>query len=205
MEADEVIRRTWRYWYEDGIAETFGGLAVFAAMGVSLWAHGITVPDGWTFGLAVFFVAALLGLNYLLRWGIRSYKEHVTYPRTGYVSYLRSTVLRSPARWAAIGFLLLAGLAGGLGGEENLAWILLIAGVALWEEHLAATLDLARFHVLAAYTLLAGALVRVVPQLAAWAVPAFVGLVGLGYFVSGVSALVAYLRRHPEREFAEED
>lgn len=206
MERDELTRRTWRYWYEDGIAETLSGLGALLATGLSLWTNKeITFPGAWAIALGGLLAGALLGLNYLMRWGIRRYKEHVTYPRTGYVSYRRSTALSSPVRWVAFGFFVLAGLAGSLGGDENLAWVLLIAGVALWGEHLAATLGLARFHVLAAYTLLAGELVRVVPKLAAWGLPAFVGLVGLGYVVSGVSTLIVYLRRHPGQDFVEEE
>jgi hypothetical protein len=87
---DQIARNTRRYWFEDGFVEIAWGIlltvgAVFEGAlefipHSSLW-FPITV-----IGLPLLVIAASIPI-----WAfVRTFKEHVTYPRTGYVSLHRN-------------------------------------------------------------------------------------------------------------------
>jgi hypothetical protein len=83
----EPIRRTRRYWYEDGLAEiSVGGL--FLLIGLVLWAQG-AVPEGSAAYsvLAIAFPVVVVGGMLLGRRLIPAAKARLTYPRTGFVTY----------------------------------------------------------------------------------------------------------------------
>lgn len=84
---DKVIRRTHRYWYEDGLAETATG-CMFVLCGLFLLMMRFLRP-----GSPLACIVAI-GFTGLVAFGglavsrvVKTVKERVTYPRTGYVSY----------------------------------------------------------------------------------------------------------------------
>ena len=100
-EIKEIMQRPYRYFYEDGIAEiAVGGL--FLALGLSLQA----VEAAQSISALVIVVAIGLPLlaicgGILLKKVVGGLKEHVTYPRTGYVSYKSKEPSRG--RWLISG------------------------------------------------------------------------------------------------------
>lgn len=96
---NEIIRRTYRYYYEDGLVEmALGGL--FAVLGLALWFFGLMPLSGRWGGM---FVLGMLVIIFGGAFGIKRMigvlKERVTYPRTGAVTYKNQP---STGRWAVI-------------------------------------------------------------------------------------------------------
>lgn len=88
---EEIVKRTQRYWYEDGIWETAFGL-INALLGVF---YLLTARLDWNGPYAFVLVAlqmiVLVGLFLAINKIVRFLKERITYPRTGYVSYPKKT------------------------------------------------------------------------------------------------------------------
>lgn len=105
QQINDFIRRTYGYFYIDGLAEIASG-GMFILVGAWLVVMALVEP-----GTPAAVVAALglpviiLGGTYLLNRLVRSLKERYTYPRTGYVAYRREK--RDSKRWILIGFVLL--------------------------------------------------------------------------------------------------
>ena len=76
-------KRSRRYWFEDGIVEIFTGL-LFFFVGLMFLLINKFVPEQtvYYFGLIVFIVLGILAM----RWGIKTLKERLIYPRTGYIT-----------------------------------------------------------------------------------------------------------------------
>ncbi len=90
---NEVERRARRYWYEDGFAEIglgvlFGALGLVFALEASASSGAVRVAAVATLTLLVF-----LG-TLAVRGAIKTSKERLTYPRTGYVAYRRDSSSR---------------------------------------------------------------------------------------------------------------
>lgn len=97
---DEMVRRTYRYFYEDGLSEMGVGL-LFAVTGLLLlvWQgieSGSLSGAVFSVGMAVLVFGGVL----LVRKVVQELKERITYPRTGYVSYRQGEP--SIGRWAVI-------------------------------------------------------------------------------------------------------
>ena len=99
-----LMKRTRRYWYEDGLTDVALG-AYFLAIALFFWAQSVT-PLGssvwliWGLGGPVL----LIGGGLLVDWLVKRLKDELTHPRTGYVSYQQ----QSPGRRAAQGVRALA-------------------------------------------------------------------------------------------------
>jgi MFS family permease len=213
---DHIMRRTQRYWYDDGIAEiaagillVVGGILLYLAYMAFLHWYPVLRESPWTLALAigVIVLAQLLAFVPIKRW-IEAIKQRITYPRTGYVAY------RQPAKkpitvsrvlmafiWAVIGGGVLGFVFGRLIGagfpEEFLslpASMGLSAAVLLGL--LAQRMDLTRFWWLAGFALL-----LILPV--AWLDTAFLGgmaylvAVGLMLIGSGGWTLRQYLHQNP--------
>jgi hypothetical protein len=120
----------------DGLNELGVGVLIFS-LGLLYLAMGVIGPGDVSDRLLLFGEPALLVGGWLgVSWGVKRLKERITYPRTGYIAYLR---LRGPRRWARIflTMLLAAGFAvgltfvGRLGGNSLLPVLigLIVAGV----------------------------------------------------------------------------
>lgn len=97
----EATRRTERYWYEDGLWEISFGL-VYAALAVFYF---FTQSIGWSGPQSLILpflqIGVMLGTFWAAGKMVKYLKEHITYPRTGYVSY-RKPAPRSRASKIAI-------------------------------------------------------------------------------------------------------
>lgn len=99
----DVTRRTERYWYEDGLWEISFGLVYAALAGYYILVQRI----GWfrlvgPISLISPFlqVFVMLGIFWVGGRLVKYLKEHITYPRTGYVSYRKRTPRSRAARIA---------------------------------------------------------------------------------------------------------
>ena len=83
---NKTYLRTIQYWFEDGIAELgIGGL--FLLLGIYFYLQA-TLENGFLADLlSASFVLIFIGGWYLAQYFIRSLKERITFPRTGYVAY----------------------------------------------------------------------------------------------------------------------
>ncbi len=78
--------RTIQYWFEDGIVELgIGGL--FLLLGIYFYLQATLENKYWVEQLSASFVLVFVVGWYLIDSFIRSAKERITFPRTGYVAY----------------------------------------------------------------------------------------------------------------------
>jgi hypothetical protein len=89
-EIGNIMRRTQRYWYEDGLSDMGMG-AFILAIGLLFIAQALTPPGSplwlvWGVGGPLL----LIGGGVVVSKAVRTLKERITYPRTGYVSYERA-------------------------------------------------------------------------------------------------------------------
>lgn len=97
MEKDlaSIKQKSFRYWFEDGLSDIVIGI-LFIIIGILNLIQGFLEPGsalaGW-YGLVV-PVAIIAGVLVSRRL-IKTLKEHFTYPRTGYISYRKSSSLQN--------------------------------------------------------------------------------------------------------------
>ena len=98
---DKVVRRTYRYFYDDGLVEMALGL-LFISVGIWLviWS-GLTSSSLSGLFLAIGLPLLIFGSALIFKRVIKKLKERITYPRTGYVAYRQSQPDRG--RWLFIG------------------------------------------------------------------------------------------------------
>ncbi len=103
----DITRRTERYWYEDGLWEISFGLVYAALAGYYFLVQRL----GWfrlvgPLSLITPFIQifVMLAIFWLASQLVKYLKEHITYPRTGYVAY------RKPAPRSRVRRIFLAGV-----------------------------------------------------------------------------------------------
>ncbi len=189
---DRATRRPWRYWYEDGLVEM--------ALGLILLAIALLFLAEFTLGRAGLGALGLplvvIGGGWLAGRAVKAAKEHLTYPRTGYVAYRherrRDRLVRGLAMGAVTGALVGAVIA----RLPSLAWVPamqgLLTSVAFFL--LGRKVDLTRFYALGGVSTLLG-------LAASWAglsdmrgSVVFYGGMGAAVIASGLVGLWGYLR-----------
>lgn len=83
----QVIRKTYGYWWVDGMLDIAMGLLFGGLAGYNYVMTSVPLKEPWNMVLAIaepiFFVIFWLLYGRLVKW----VKEHITYRRTGYVAY----------------------------------------------------------------------------------------------------------------------
>ncbi|MGB9799790.1 MAG: hypothetical protein ACPLUL_06830 [Thermanaerothrix sp.] len=206
---NEWLRRPQRYWYADGLAEMAVG-GIFLLVALTSLAAGLLPPGPWqnltpAILQALVIIGGVLGARVL----VRTLKERITYPRTGWVTYRRPS---SGRRWllTSTSFILATGLALliiTLGKTVGQRWLPLVSGFLIAFATAAGwRLRLARLLILALYILGVGIGLTLLAPPDPFDAVLFFGLVGLGWLTSGGSALWTYLRHtHPLDEDKAED
>lgn len=206
-EINETIKRTRRYWFVDGLAEMSVGLTFCLMILFYRVAEGLR-PE-WL-RLPAFVLGAplvILSCTWALGKIVRSLKERVTYPRTGYISYPRR---QGNQRWKRVMLSATLGLAVGavtslLSSSMAPIYQLLFftALVACVYIYIAYSMGLKRFYLLAVGTLALQGLIQLSPL--DTDTQYFVFLISQGglWFLSGLGALITYLSRN--RNPAEEE
>ena len=84
---DNHVKRTYQYFYDDGLVEMAVGL-LFTFTGLVLLAWQIYNESSWaTIFLVAGSIIVVIGGAFLINWAVRELKQRFTYPRTGYVVY----------------------------------------------------------------------------------------------------------------------
>ncbi len=206
---NDWLRRPQRYWYADGLTEmAVGGIFLLVALtNLVAW---LIPPGPWqNLPLAILQALVIIGGVLGARILVRTLKERITYPRTGWVTYRQPSPSR---RWllAGLTFTLAAGLAFlmvTLGKTVGQRWLPLVSGFLIAFATAAGwRLRLARLLILALYTLGVGTGLTLLAPPDPLDAVLFFGLVGLGWLTSGGWALWTYLRHtHPLDEDKAED
>src|SRR5512143_3097578 len=201
VDIKKIEKRTIQSFYQDGLTEIALGL-IFLIFGGYFVAHnaapaGSALEDWLTVGFILIVVSAGFVVNRVLRL----LKRRLTYPRAGYVSFKKKEP--SPRRRAAtaiVAMIISAALASLYGLSPSFRALypavngLLFAVAALF---IANKVGLVRFFVLAAASAVIGV------SLAAAGAGGFQGLAlfyllfGAAALVSGLAALIVFLRRNP--------
>jgi hypothetical protein len=194
--------RATQYFYEDGSSElAFGGLCLLLA--IYFYAQAIYTGSWFAALLSGIGILVLIGGGYLANRLVRTLKERLTYPRTGYVSYRPGRKMQRGVRIAII-FAASALVAGLLalffaGSPDRLDLMPVMAGLVFgaaiaWIGHRAA---LQRFYLLGLLSLLIGAGVSVSGLSANLDLTIFYGALSLVLFTSGGITLWRYIRHNP--------
>ncbi len=217
---ENVIRRTRRYWYEDGIAEVATGLLFLAAGAIFALGANISIEPGsllaafltlpFIMAVSMIGTAVLLGIGK----GIIAIKNRLTFPRTGYVAYKKPEVKQRPTGTRLllfVGLMLVAGVLGAvfaavLARLQLPDWMMKMSmteGIFLAGGLIAlgAQLHLVRFHILAALSLLVGAAIALGLNEASTEPGArdsalYFALMGAALVISGGLTLAYFLRHN---------
>ncbi|GAP07723.1 hypothetical protein ATHL_02610 [Anaerolinea thermolimosa] len=198
-EIQQIIRKTQREWYADGIWEIGFGVAILLIAlfyWVSEWLNlelhlGMGLPVVQLF----FFMAAFL----CTRWFIAMLKERVAFPRTGYVVFRRP---QPHLWWRRIALGLGVGMAiGGLQvifageGSKSVAWVGLV--FALVMVFLSLRFGVGRFFVVGLVTFGLGmGAALFIPD--AWrGMTALFTAFGALNLISGLVTMFLFIRRYP--------
>lgn len=199
---DELVRKTQRAWYEDGIWEiAFGaGLLLFSLyFWLVVWFDLITRLNML---LPLVQVGAILLAFLPVRWLMARLKERFTYPRTGYVTYRRESGASRLRRGVLAGLIsvcvaLLVVLIGISGQAEARVPVLVGAAFGAMAVYLALRFRLLRFGALGVLGLAAGALVGLARFSSDMGVAVLMSVFGGMFALSGLITLLIFLRRTP--------
>ncbi len=181
-----LMHRTRRYWYQDGFSD-LGMAAYMLALALFFAAEALT-PLGsplwliWGVGGPLLLIGGGLLVNQL----VRQLKEGYTYPRTGYVSYERSGRSRM-VQLIGAGLLSAAIAVAIVGLNRGLQVLTPLFGLAFMAAfaYLGYRLQLIRYWLLAALSLLAGLALSPLALGNDQASALFFAVVGLGLLISG--------------------
>lgn len=199
----KIEKRTVQSFYEDGLTEIALGL-IFLLLGGYFLAQDLA-PEGSALGqvLTVVFVLVIVSAGFVVNRLLRFLKRRITYPRTGYVAFKKKEP--SPKRRAAtavVAMIISASMAALYSLSPSLKLLfpavngLLFAVAVLL---FANKVGLARFFVLAAASALIGVALTSAGIGDLKGIALFYLLFGAAAAVSGLAALVAYLRRNPRQ------
>jgi hypothetical protein len=201
VDIEKIEKRTVQSFYEDGGFEIALGL-VFLLLGAYFYATTV-VPEGSPRGaiLTGLFVLVIVSAGFLVSRFLRFLKRRITYPRTGYVTFKKKE--HSPKRrvaTAVVGGIIGAGL-GALYTHSPSIKLLLPAvnGLLFAVTHLffANKVGLVRFFVLAAASAVIGVAITAAGIGDLEGLGLFYLLFGAALLISGLAALIVYLRRNP--------
>lgn len=200
---DDVMRRTYRYYYEDGLVETAVG-ALFFIIGLALLGW-LTIQSNPILGvgMAILSVLLILGGALFVQKVIPSLKERFVHPRTGKVVY-RQEKPKQTNRWLLYAVLVVLVVA--LFLPERFNQMALMEGALLGAIfiYLGHRISLNRFYWLGGMAILIGvAAVLLFSNDISGSAFTF-GSTGLILLVSGLIVLSRYLHRHPQVEVADE-
>lgn len=189
-------QRAARYWYEDGLVEIGAGLlflllaALFAIE--SLAPAGSLPPWFSAVGLPVIILGGII----VLGLGLRTLKERLTYPRTGYVAYPPTRPIRKV-------------LAGIISGVVSMLLVLLLISHPEWLPALPAVqgavvaavwfllsirMGVPRMAIQGLLALGAGVIASLAGMETSIGTAVVFGTIGLGSLISGAFVLARYLR-----------
>ena len=194
-ELKNMIQRTERYWYIDGLSEIGAGLMITLMAGWILAAGSF--PDGspYVWLLAIGQPLLILAAWWLVSRGVKALKERLTYPRTGYVSYpRRGKSKRIVAALTAAPLAALIAVFSSFPAAANFTPLLvgIAMGTALF--FIGWQMNLLRFMAQAPLLVITGALITWAQVPDPLNMAGMIGAAGLIWMVSGAAVLIHYLR-----------
>jgi hypothetical protein len=193
-----TVERTRQYWYIDGFGEMLTGL-VFLLLGIINVISGILAPStGTSLLVGIGYPIIILGATFIGRGWVRSLKEKITYPRTGYVEYIHSTP-NARIKRGVTAFLVafvLAIVSFVFAHRLEPFWVTFGTGlsIAAFIIYLAMQVPLNRFYLLAIWTVAVSLLAAYLQVGEAFQNAILLGGCGLGWLTGGALSLMHYLR-----------
>jgi len=193
----QIMRKTYSYWWVDGMADLAMGLFFGALAGYNYLMVTLPLRRTMVLILAIaeplFFIACWLLYGRLVRW----VKEHITYRRTGYVAY-QPKPKKERAKRAVIGGVLgfvMALTITFIGPQVFKFDSVIMVGVLLGlvTLFLAYTNGVKRLYLLAPFEMAAGCWVSTLLMDAELKSILLMALIGVGWLLSGLIAFVRYL------------
>lgn len=197
---ESTIQRTRQYWYKDGFVEMNAGLTFIllsAINGISAWA---SPSMGTAIFVAIGYPLVILLAIFGGRVWVKSLKEKYTYPRTGYVEYIKPERSSRVKRMVTAMFMAIVVSIVTMVLSRGLDpyWIVLGTGllVAVFISFMAFQIPLNRFYVLAVWVGLVSFIAAGLPISEDLRMGFLLAGCGLGCLIGGVSALLRYLREN---------
>ena len=198
----DVEQRVKRYWYVDGFGELVGGGGMCLILALYFAAGEYFGDQSFIGGLLSSTMAlVLIGGFFLVRRIINTAKEHVTYPRTGYVEYPDAKRKIPSAIFAAIGGALLAAIfvsivrrfdtVDAMVAISGIVMSLILSGKQIWSTRVS------RFYLLSAAALIYGLVLAISGLPRGYNLGLFYGLMSISFALSGGLTLKRYLDENP--------
>ena len=193
-------QKAYGYWYIDGIFELSCG-SFFLFLGIFLIMENLAQGTWMAILADILLIVIVIGGSFVMRWLVRKWKERITFPRTGYVSYSRK---KRSARILGSGLIILATLAMMFGlfhflGFPLVSWALftgILLGIGLfligWRTRLK------RFLLHAGLSAVLGIGLTFCAPDNQVGLSVFYIVMGLLLLTSGLVYLLKYLRHHPK-------
>jgi MFS family permease len=201
VDIEKIEKRTVQSFYDDGLTEISLGL-IFLLLGGYFFAQA-AAPEGSALSsaLSVLFVLVICSAGFLVNRILRFLKRRITYPRTGYVAFKK----KEPSSKRRAATMIVGGIIGAsfaalyglspsfkalfpaLNGLLFAVAVLLIAG----------KIGLARFYILSAASAVIGLAITAAGVGDIKGISLYYGLFGAAVTLSGLAALVVYLRKSP--------
>jgi hypothetical protein len=205
----KIHQRSLGYWFEDGLLEiVLGGL--FLLLGVNFSIEGISDPGTLTRRLSGIIALLIMVFGSIAaRPIIRTLKERITYPRTGYVTYRNPKPTR---RSRTLSYSLILGIVLIVVGiitsapEKTLSWLPMFEGVIIggFLLFIGYRTLIYRFYVLGAISILVGTLLSVSGIGNLIGMGMLFIILGFSLLFSGGYRLYIYLRQTESSEFVNE-
>lgn len=204
VDIEKIEKRTVQSFYDDGLPEISLGL-IFLLLGGYFFAQA-AIPEGSTLSsaLSVLFFLVIVSAGFLVSRILRFLKRRITYPRTGYVAFKKKEP--SSKRRAAtmiVGGIIGAAIAALYGISPSFKTLfpavnglLLAVAVLLF----AGKVGLVRFYILSAASAVIGLAVTAAGIGDIKGISLYYGFFGAALILSGLVALVTYLRKSPRAD-----
>lgn len=206
---ENTIQRTRQYWYIDGFSEILTGI-IFILLGAINCISGIISPSiGSAAMVGIGYPLIILGGMFGGRVWVRSMKEKVTYPRTGYVKYIQPKRSSRTRRMITAFFVAIAVSIITMVISKGLDpfWIVLGTGllIAAFIGYMAVQVPLNRFFLLAVWMALVSLVCAFLPVSEDLQMGFLLTGGGLGWLASGLVTLLDYLKNTEPADSGQEE
>jgi hypothetical protein len=203
VDIEKIEKRTVRSFYDDGLTEIALGLILLVLGGYFYTQEALAGSKVGSVVSALFIIVLFAGA-FLVNRLLRFLKRRISYPRTGYVSFKKKEPnARRRAAAAAAGMIIGASLAVLYSLSPSVRTLLpavnglLFAVAVLLIAH---RIGVLRFYILAAASAVIGVGVTAAGIADIKGLSLYYGLFGAATLISGLAALIVYLRRSPRPE-----
>jgi hypothetical protein len=193
---EQIAKRTQRYYFEDGFWEIcIGVLYLLIAGVVGLWTI-LPKDSPWMLVVTLGLPVLILAGSGAIKGVLNTFKQRITYPRTGYVTFSRRSAARG--NWVTLGI----GFLGALVIVFTNRWvgrITVIEGLVLAIGYIVAgwRMGLVRFYLVALLTLIAGLVAAWLGLQDSSGIAAIFSVMGTATLICGLVTLRDYLRQNP--------